>query len=174
MFTEQQQHIIDSLMAEFNRINSSKDSSRSYSLVDLDSLLHKTNEIREYETLSKKDNEHWKELAKNEALNIVQQLRKDLPDAKVELCDGRNEIRIVHKSLSINVHHEERVDITVLVSQRYVDDSYGNRYSFGKSLCYEVYPCTTRGLKYDTINEAVKDERFLEGIRRRVLLNTTR
>jgi len=167
MITESQQKIIDSLQKEFNRINDSKNNNGSFNLIDLGALSKKSQEILEFKNMIEQSKQYWKDAADDEAFVILDYLCKDLHGAPVIITkdgDGNDrvsapKIRITHKS---NANH--CVTIEVCVRHERVEDKHGNIYMKANSLHYMTFP-TYGNLAHDTIQQAVKDKKFIEKLR---------
>lgn len=153
-----QQEIINSLIAEFNRIETSSIKNNSFNLIDLESLKDKTWEIDWYKKVENEDIKAWKKIATEEAHRLVELFKQDLPTACVKFCDG--------SSLFIsNTNSKNRINIHVhVIRDKDVEDSYGNCYSRGKALSYGVFE-----RRYRTIEDLVQNKDFLELIRTKII-----
>ena len=82
--TENQQSIINSLTAEFNRINSTHQSNSSFNLIDINPMKAENRAKMLWDASSKSDLEAWEAAANEEAWGIKDMLEKDLPGAIVQ------------------------------------------------------------------------------------------
>ncbi len=176
MLTENQVKIINLLHNEFDRMNESYKSSSSFNLIDINALNKKTLEINKFRDEVFQINKSWGEAATSEAYKIMDALKADLPDVLI-VKDGKEnhkiespKINIIHPRLTYTAHFEDCVSIEVKVITKTIKDNYGNYYSVGDAIGYETYP-TALGRKdyYCDVKAAMKDSRFLEALRNRVI-----
>lgn len=181
--TTQQQNIIDSLVAEFERINTASAGRKAFNLIDTDALQDKTRLQREWKRLEEEDNATWKKSAEVETWRVMALLIEDLPDyVRVEKYNGLigkydlPQLQIRHESVHCRAHHEQVVGIEVIVRKQRKVDGHGNAGDFGSHFEYKPYPMLQRianGIDYvyayKTIEEAVNDPFFKEALRTRVI-----
>ena len=171
--TENQQSIINSLTAEFNRINSTHQSNSSFNLIDINPMKAENRAKMLWDASSKSDLEAWEAAANEEAWGIKDMLEKDLPGAIVLKYGDRNAfydlpvVLIKHPSV-IGTHSSETASIRVVVCKEYIANEYGYKKEFGNKLAYQVSPCLN-SKTYDTLQDAVKDPVFLDALRTRVI-----
>lgn len=185
--TTQQQNIIDSLKAEFERINMASTGRKAFNLIDTGALQDKTRLQREWKRLEEEDNATWKKAAEAETWRVMALLIEDLPDyVRVEKYGpsiGKYEasqFQIRHESVHCRAHHEQVVDIEVIVRKQKKVDEHGNAGYFGFELAYQPSPMykSASAINYEsaykTIEEAVNDPYFKEALRNRVISRIVR
>jgi hypothetical protein len=174
--TPNQKSIVDSLINEFNRINSTISESKPFKLINADVLSAENRANYIWEQSSKSELESWEAAANEEAWSIVEMLKQDLPNAVVQKYGHGNdyydlpEVLIKHPNV-IGSHPSEVVTIGVRVEKEYKANEYGHRAEFGKKLTYRVSPSVKKGYSesYETLEEAVKDSAFIDALRKRVI-----
>ena len=185
--TTQQQNIIDSLKAEFERINTASTGRKAFNLIDTGALQDKTRLQREWKRLEEEDNATWKKAAEAETWRVMALLIEDLPDyvrvEKYNTSIGKYEasqFQIRHESVHHMAHHEELVTIEVIVRKQKKVDDHGNAGDFGSHFEYKPHPMLQRAngidylYAYKTIEEAVNDPYFKEALRNRVISRIVR
>jgi hypothetical protein len=173
--TPNQKSIVESLINEFNRINSTTSDSKPFNLINADVLSAENRANYIWEQSSKSELESWEAAANEEAWSIVEMLKQDLPNAVVQKYGHGNDyydlpsVLIKHPSV-IGSHHTEVVSIEVSVAKEYRSNEYGYAAQFGKRLTYRVSP-SVKGYNesYETLEEAVKDSAFIDALRKRVI-----
>ena len=116
--TENQQSIINSLTAEFNRINSLTKSSSSFNLIDVTPLAAENRAKTSWDMMSEGDLKAWESFANERAYDIAEMLRKDLPNAIIQKYGDGNTFCDLPKILikhprNISEHPSEVVSIEV-------------------------------------------------------------
>jgi hypothetical protein len=173
--TQNQKSIVDSLINEFNRINSTNSESKPFNLINADVLSAENRANYIWEQSSKSELESWNAAANEEAWGIVEMLQQDLPNAIVQkyghgndYCDSPN-VLIKHPNV-VGSHPNAVVSIEVSVAKKYMSNEYGHAAQFGKKLIYRVSP-SVLGYSgfYGTLEEAVKDSAFIDALRKRVI-----
>lgn len=190
--TTQQQSIIDSLAAEFERINAASVSKKGFNLIDIEPLQEKTRLQKEWKRLVDEDNATWEKAANAEVDRIVELLIQDLPEyVKVERYSSAigtyymPKLQIRHEKQHFNAHPDDVVTIAVIARKERRTDSHGNHGYFGFELVYAPSPMhKSANSKYDiandyesaykTIEEAVNDPYFKEALRARVISRIVR
>jgi hypothetical protein len=179
--TKQQQSIIDSLRAEFERINASSNTRKGFNLINVASLQEETRANKEWKQLSEEDQKAWRKTAFTEMWRIIYELEQDLPDyVQIEHYGQHISkhdmpcLQIRHESVSCYAHHESLVNIEVRAITERKANEYGLREEFGTHLEYIPYPIDTSkhntyGRGYSTIQEAVNDKCFQDALRKRVI-----
>lgn len=178
--TTQQQNIIDSLVAEFERINTTNNR-KAFNLIDSNALQEDTNRKRTWKRLSEENLEVWKKAAHEETERIIALLLEDLPDyVEVEKYNERigkydaPQLQIRHEMVHCRAHCDDVVSIEVYVKKEHRQDEYGNAAEFGKCFRYIPHPMYYGNIPnyekgYETIEEAVNDPNFKEALRKRVI-----
>lgn len=174
--TPNQKSIVESLINEFNRINSTTSDSKPFNLINADVLSAENRANYIWEQSSKSELESWKIAANEEAWRIVEMLKQDLPNAVIEKYGHGNSyydlpnVLIKHPSVDSNAHYTEWVSIDIHVETQSKSNEYGHRATFGKKLSYRVTP-SVKGYNepYETLEEAVKDSAFIDALRKRVI-----
>jgi len=168
-----QQQIIDSLIAEFNRINSMNANNKTFNLINIEPLNAKTDEIKRYKAMREADKKAWNELAYQEVYRLIDLFKQDLPNACIEKYGKENghidipSIIIGKDERHTRGHSENHVSIHIEVrTNKMVKDSYGGTWSFGSELIYR-YGIFNK--EYKTIEEVVTSKEFLEELRLKVL-----
>lgn len=177
--TTQQQQIMDSLKAEFERINTAN-TGKGFNLIDTGALQEQTEANREFAELSKRDLETWERVAYAEMERIIELLVQDLPDyVRVDRFDtpiGKYKspsIQIRHESVSGNTHHENVVSLHVNVKKFRKSNEYNSRHDFGSHLYYTNSE-SGWDKQFKTIEEAVNEPHFKECLRNRVISRIVR
>lgn len=169
MKTEQQQ-IINSLISEFNRIDSMSANNKTFNLINIEPLNEKTNEIERYRAMLEADEKAWEELATQEAYRLIDLLREDLPNACIQKYGKENGYIdipkiMIRKNKSTICHHEYYILIEINIKRNNkVTDSFGGSWTLGSELSYKY-----NNNEYKTIQDVVSDKRFLEDLRYKVL-----
>ena len=170
--TTNQQQIIDALVNEFNRIEAMHAPSTTFSLINVDALKDKTNEMKRYKLQEEAEMLAWDEIANEEARRLVKLFQADLPTASVQKYGNGNSYYdlpsvLIRHNENTSTHPESCVNVEVVVVRRNdVKDSFGNYYNRGVKLNYRY---NYGREEFETIEELVSDYYFLESIRRRVL-----
>jgi hypothetical protein len=170
--TTNQKQIIDALVNEFNRIEAMHKPSTTFSLINVDALNDKTNEIKRYKMQEEAESLAWDEIANEEARRLVKLFQEDLPTASVQKYGKENRFYdlpsvLIRRDERSSTHHEDCVNVEVVVVRRNdVKDSFGNYYNRCVKLNYRY---NYLGKAYETIEELVSEPHFLELIRNRVL-----
>lgn len=177
--TTQQQQILDSLKAEFERINTAN-TGKGFNLIDTGALQEQTEANREFAELSKRDLETWERVAYAEMERIIELLVQDLPDyVRVDRFDERiskyksPSIQIRHESVGGNTHHENVVSLHVNVKKFSKSNEYNSRHDFGSHLYYTNSE-SGWNKEFKTIEEAVNEPHFKECLRKRVISRIVR
>jgi hypothetical protein len=170
--TTNQQQIVNSLIAEFNRIEAEHKPKTTFNLINLDALNDKTNEIARYKAEEKANLESWDKMANDEARRLVKLFQEDLPTASVQKYGKENyhydlPSVLIRRNENTSTHHESCVSVQVFVVKvNDVADSFGNRYERGVQLKYRFsYGCDS----FNSIEELVSNKLFLEELRLKVL-----
>jgi len=170
--TSKQQQIIDALVNEFERIEAMHAPSTTFSLINVDALKDKTNEIKRYKLQEEADRLAWNETAQEEARRLVKLFQTDLPTASIQKYgkeNGHHDVPtlLIRRNENTSTHYESCVIVEVtIVKYNDVKDSFGNYYTRGVKLKYGY---NYGREEFETIEELVSDYHFLESIRRRVL-----
>ena len=165
------QEIINTLINEFNRIEDSRNQNKGFNLINIDSLNEKTNEIQRFKEEAIANKQAWDDIANEEAIRLVKLFQEDLPNACVQKYGkdtGHYDLPslMIRRNENSSKHYEDRVSIEVKILTETIRDSFGNTYSKGLSLAYRFNYDKN---EFNTIEDLVKDSRFLETIRTRVL-----
>ncbi len=167
--TEKQQQIIDTLIEEFNRIESASKPSRTFNLIDIAKLNARSQEIALYKAEEEADRVAWKKLAMDEALRLITLFQADLPNNVVELRNINYPDLLIKRNERASCHYESCVHIDVIVVRHTtVKDSQGHLYTRGIELNYTCSSFFTKTY-FKTIEELVSQSSFKEAIRNRVL-----
>jgi hypothetical protein len=149
--TNEQKKLIDSIIAEFNKISKQTSEKKAFNLIDLES--HKMDEIRIKKEWTRELNlrmEEWGAKAREECNRIAELLRTDLPTLNVKVRNDGQAIRIFTET--------RNAEINVFIKTEKFQDPIGNTWLFPCGFSY------TANSKYDTIEEAVKDKYFMDKI----------
>ena len=165
------QEIINTLINEFNRIEDSRNQNKGFNLINIDSLNEKTNEIQRFKEEAIANKQAWDDIANEEAIRLVKLFQEDLPNACVQKYGkdtGHYDLPslMIRRNENSSKHYEDCVSIEVKILTETIRDSFGNTYSKGLSLAYRFNYDKN---EFNTIEDLVKDSRFLETIRTRVL-----
>jgi hypothetical protein len=166
-----QQEIINTLINELNRIEDSRNQNKGFNLINIDSLNEKTNEIQRFKEEEIANKQAWDDIANEEAIRLVKLFQEDLPNACVQKYGketGHYDLPalMIRRNKNSSKHYADCVIIEVKVLTEQIRDSFGNTYSKGIRLAYKF---DYNNNEFNTIEEIVKDKRFLELIRIRVL-----
>jgi hypothetical protein len=170
--TTNQQQIIDALVNEFNRIEAMHAPSTTFSLINVDALNDKTNEMKRYKLQEEAERLAWDEIANEEARRLVKLFQADLPTASVQKYGKENRFYdlpsvLIRRDENTSTHPESCVNVEVVVVRRNdVKDSFGNYYTRCLKLNYRY---NYGREEFETIEELVSNHYFLESIRNRVL-----
>jgi hypothetical protein len=170
--TTNQQQIIDALVNELNRIEAMHKPSTTFSLINVDALNDKTNEIKRYKMQEEAERLAWTEMANEEARRLVKLFKSDLPNASIQKYGDGNSFYylpsvLIRRDENTSTHHESCVNVEVVVVRRNdVKDSFGNYYDRGIKLNYRY---NYGKEEFETIEELVSNHYFLESVRNRVL-----
>ena len=165
------QEIINALINEFNRIENSRNQNKRFNLINVDSLNEKTNEIQRFKEEVIANKQAWDDIANEEARRIVKLFQEDLPNACVQKYGketGHYDLPslMIRRNEKTSKHYEDCVTIEVKILTEIIRDSFGIPYSKGLRLAYRF---NYEDNEFNTIEDLVKDSRFLETIRTRVL-----
>lgn len=165
------QEIINTLINELNRIEDSRNQNKGFNLINIDSLNEKTNEIKRYEEEELANKLAWERIANEEAIRLVKLFQEDLPNACVQKYGKENRHYdlpsiLIRRNNNTSTHPESCVNVEVIVIREYFHDSFGRTISKGLRLAYRF---NYGKEEFNTIEDLVKDSRFLETIRTRVL-----
>lgn len=166
-----QQEIINTLINELIRIDDSRNQNKGFNLIKVDSLNEKTNEIQRFKEEAIANKQAWDRIANEEAIRLVKLFQEDLPNACVQKYGketGHYDLPslMIRRNEKSSKHYEDCVIIEVDVLTETIKDTFGNTYSKGIRLSYRFNYGRDR---FNTIEELVKNETFLESIRTRVL-----
>jgi hypothetical protein len=170
--TTNQQQIVNSLIAEFNRIEAEHKPKQTFNLINANVLNEKTDEIARYKAEEKANQETWDKMADDEARRLVKLFQEDLPTASVQKYGRENghydlPIVLIRRNERTSTHHDSCVTVSVIISKSIdVRDSFGNAYERGVQLKYRF---SYGGDSFNSIEELVSDKRFLEELRVKVL-----
>ena len=170
--TTNQQQIVNSLIAEFNRIEAEHKPKTTFNLINLDALNDKTNEIARYKAEEKANLESWDKMANDEAKRLVKLFQEDLPTASVQKYGKENgyhdlPIVLIRRNENTSTHPDSQVSVSVIISKAIdVRDSFGNAYERGAQLKYRF---SYGGESFNSIEELVSNKLFLEELRLKVL-----
>ena len=169
--TTKQQQIVNSLIAEFNRIEAEHKPKQTFNLINVDALNGKTNEIARYKAEEKANLESWDKMANDEARRLVKLFQEDLPTASVQKYGRENghydlPSVLIRRNENTSTHHESCVSVQVFVVKvNDVADSFGNKYERGVQLKYRLHGFDS----FNSIEELVADKWFLEDLRVKVI-----
>lgn len=183
MLTNNQKEIIDSLIYEFGKMNENKQSKKGFNLIDIAPMQERNTKQAEWREMQRLDALAWEKLAEDECYRIIELLKEDMPNARIEKFGERNgkyelnEILIARQGTHMRLHHSEYVSIEVKVKTERRVDEYGQGYDFGVGFRYIPYPtklddaCNyeARKWKYNTLEEVFADTWFTDALRKRVL-----
>lgn len=166
--TKEQQEIIDSLVAEFERINTQKTKEKC-NLIDISPLVSEVSAGKFWDKLVEEDDKRWSETANLEARRIVELLREDLEDYCVQKFGKENgysdlPVVLIRKSETWSTHPDNSVRIEVVVKKEHKDNEYGHRFYFGSKLRYSFY-----GKVYDNIMDVTSSDRFKQELLSKVI-----
>jgi hypothetical protein len=170
--TTNQKQIIDALVNEFNRIEAMHKPSTTFSLINVDAMKDKTNEIKRYKMQEEAESLAWDEIANEEARRLVKLFQEDLPTASVQKYGKENRFYdlpsvLIRRDERSSTHPESCVNVEVVVVRRNdVKDSFGNYYNRCVKLNYRY---NYGREEFETIEELVSNHYFLESVRNRVL-----
>ena len=165
------QEIINALINEFNRIENSRNQNKGFNLINIDSLNEKTNDIQKFKEEELANKRAWERIANEETIRLVKLFQEDLPNACVQKYGketGHYDLPslMIRRNEKTSKHYEDCVTIEVKILTEIIRDSFGNTYSKGLRLAYRF---NYEDNEFNTIEDLVKDSRFLETIRTRVL-----
>jgi hypothetical protein len=98
--TEEQSKLIDSIIAEFNRISIQETKKKKFNLIDAKALTDEKKEREYWEKISEDNKDGWRRAARQEARRIMDLLKEDLPSANINVPDHGTRIDIHHKDNS--------------------------------------------------------------------------
>jgi hypothetical protein len=164
---QNQEKIIQDLIAEFNRIENMATENTGFNLININPLLEESREIEMMKANQEADLESRELMAFEEMRRVIGLLQQDLPNASIQAY-GRENGHYIRPSILIrrnsdDTTYENYVSIEIKVEK----ESFlhkNKRYERGSRLSYN---CIER--KYTTIEELVNDNLFLQRIRTLVL-----
>ena len=157
--TKEQSAIIDSLIEEFNKISKKSGEKKAFNLIDIGPIQEKIMVKQQWRDKHERLKIEWEQHANREAHRIVDLLRLDLLGLTIYKLAKQNghidcpTIRVGHNS------DWERIE--VVVDNVLVTDPYGDGWHMPVRLKYEVF-----GHVYETIEEAMTNDRFIERVRK--------
>ena len=152
--TEEQSKLIDSIIAEFNKISAQPIEPRPFNLIDISPIIEKNRVKEQWKADHLARSEEWQKRAENEANRIASLLQRDLHPLKIEV--EKRTIIIIN---SASYHLYMRVD----VKSESFTDPYGEVWKFPVRFEYQLQP--TCGPRFQSIQELVDSELFAEEIR---------
>ena len=168
---QNQEKIIQDLIAEFNRIENMTTENTGFNLININPLLEESREIKMMKANQEADLKSWELMAYEEMRRVIGLLQQDLPNASIQAYGKENSFYtspsiLIRRNSNGSTHCDSCVSIFINI----VKDSFshnGKRYERGIGLTYSTYNASEKN--YATIEELVSDERFLQNIRTRVL-----
>jgi hypothetical protein len=171
IMNQNQEKIIQDLIAEFNRIENMATENTGFNLININPLLEKAREIEMMKANQKADLESWELMAFEEMRRVIGLLQKDLPNASIQAY-GRETGHYIRPGILIRrnsddtTHHDSCVNIEIEVEKE--SFMHNNEwYEKGIRLNYNSYSASKKN--YATIGELVSDDLFLRRIRTLVL-----
>jgi hypothetical protein len=171
--TNNQQTIINQIIGEFNRMNTTNNSSKGFNLIDINPLQKINREIKEFKELASADSKAWETLAHNEAQRIVDLLKEDLKGYSVQKYGEGN---TYNSSPSILIRNNDKaytdfsnsIDIDVRVAKQ-TKSIHGSNCNFGVALYYTFYSTPYHLEEYNTIEGLLNSEDFQDRLRKVVI-----
>jgi hypothetical protein len=168
---QNQEKIIQDLIAEFNRIENMATENTGFNLINIKPLLEESREIEMMKANQKADLESWELMALEEMRRVIGLLQQDLPNASIQAYGKENGHYIspsilIRRNSNVSTHYESCVSIEIKVEK----ESFlhkNKQYERGSRLSYNCFVGLDR--KYTTIEELVNDNLFLQRIRTLVL-----
>ena len=165
---QNQEKIIQDLIAEFNRIENMTTENTGFNLININPLLEESREIEMMKANQEADLKSWELMAYEEMRRVIGLLQQDLPNASIQAYGKENGLYtssriLIRRNSNGSTHHESCVSIKINVVKSTFSHN-GNRYERGIGLTY-----STGGESYTTIEKLVSDKTFLKNIRTLVL-----
>ena len=168
---QNQEKIIQDLIAEFNRIENMAAENTGFNLININPLLEKSREIEMMKANQEADLKSWELMAFEEMRRVIGLLQQDLPNASIQAYGKENGYYIspsilIRKNSNVSTHCDSCITIHIEVEK----DSFMHNnewYQKGIRLNYNSYSASKKN--YATIGELVSDDLFLRRIRTLVL-----
>jgi hypothetical protein len=158
--TTRQQEIIDNLVNEFNKLQTTE--SKSFNLINTAPLLDKTRLIEKLEKEEELSRDAWNETARLETRRIAELLSDDLPTLEVSVYGSeRRIITITNDTDEINIYVDRR-------SHYEYNEEVKKSFSVYDGLEFSCYVSGSDKIKYNTIEELLSDYKFLEILRKKL------
>lgn len=169
IMNQNQEKIIQDLIAEFNRIENMTTEYTGFNLININPLLEESREIEMMKANQEADLKSWELMAYEEMHRVIGLLQKDLPNASIQAYGKENghytyPSILIRRNSNGSTHYDDCVSIRIKVEK----ETYlhkGKQYERGIGLTYN------KGSErsYATIEELVSDKIFLQNIRTKVL-----
>jgi hypothetical protein len=161
--TTRQQEIIDNLVNEFNKLETTE--SKSFNLINTAPLLSKTRLIEKLENEQKLSLNAWEDVVRMETRRIVELLSDDLPTLDV-FIDGRFLNIITIKKYNEEAKDEINIYVGIRSHYEYNEEATKSFYVYD-GLEFSFYISGDK-IKYNTIEELLADKKLLEKLRKKL------
>ena len=171
---QNQEKIIQDLIAEFNRIENMATENTGFNLININPLLEESREIEMMKANQEADLKSWELMAFEEMRRVIGLLQEDLPNASIQAYGKENGHSIcpsilIRRNSNDTTHYESCVTIEIKVEKESFMHN-NKQYQRGIRLNYcDAYSARLIKKNYATIEALVNNNLFLQRIRTLVL-----